>query len=125
MLGDNTICSSEELSKLKFTTAVCKEAMRLYPPVPLIARKIQEPLEIHGHAIPKGVDIMVVPWIIHHNAKLWKEPEKFDPDRFENTQHNPFAFVPFSAGPRNCVCYRVSVLHFVDQFSFRLGRTLR
>ena len=59
-----------------------------------------------GYFTPKGTAVGVSTIGLHRNPQVWPEPMKFDPDRFlsENTQgRHPFAFLPFSAGPRNCI----------------------
>jgi len=56
--------------------------------------------------VPKGVTVGIGPVSLHANSNVWPEPDKFDPDRFlpENSEgRHPYAYVPFSAGPRNCI----------------------
>jgi cytochrome P450 len=59
---------------------------------------------LDGKIIPKGVEILVYSHGIHMNPEYYPNPEKFDPSRFEKMDgKHPFAFIPFSAGPRNCI----------------------
>uniref|UniRef100_A0A667Z341 Cytochrome P450, family 4, subfamily T, polypeptide 8 n=1 Tax=Myripristis murdjan TaxID=586833 RepID=A0A667Z341_9TELE len=100
---------TEDLSKIPYTTMCIKESLRLYPPVPGIARKITKPLTFFdgrtaaaGHCSLVGTSV----YGIHRNATVWENPNVFDPLRFlpENvSSRSPHAFVPFSAGPRNCI----------------------
>lgn len=97
----------KELNDLKYMECVIKECLRLYPSVPFIARTLEDELETKdGLTLPEGCQAYVHIFDIHRNPKYWPEPEKFDPDRFlpENcVNRHPFAYVPFSAGPRNCI----------------------
>ncbi|GIY21781.1 cytochrome P450 4V2 [Caerostris extrusa] len=83
-----------------------KECNRLYPPVPLFARKVSEETSICGHTIPKRTTVVVTPFLVHRDEDVFPDPEKFDPERFlpENSTHIPeCAYIPFAAGPRNCI----------------------
>lgn len=86
---------------------VIKESLRLYPSAPFIGRVLEEDLMTkEGYLLPKGVIVNIHIYDIHRNPKYWPEPDKFDPERFlpENcVNRHPYAFVPFSAGPRNCI----------------------
>lgn len=96
-----------ELNNLNYLECVIKEAMRLYPSLPLIGRlSDEEIITKDGLVIPKNSDIALSIFNIHRNEKCWPEPTRFDPDRFlpENSAgRHPFAFVPFSVGTRNCI----------------------
>ncbi|NXI18655.1 CP4F4 protein, partial [Irena cyanogastra] len=104
----------EDLSQLPFTTMCIKESLRLHPPVTAVSRRCTEDIPLcDGRVIPK-VAIPIPPRAIclmsiygtHHNPELWPEPEVFDPLRFspENSKgRSPASFIPFSAGPRNCI----------------------
>lgn len=58
-----------------------------------------------GHVIPKGTTVTVLAYMMHRDPKFFPEPESFIPERFDvgNKFSSPFAYVPFSAGPRNCI----------------------
>lgn len=59
---------------------------------------------LDGLILPKNCDILISPFIIHRNPNNFPEPEKFDPERFRDTSsRKPYAYIPFSAGPRNCI----------------------
>ena len=79
---------------------------RLYPSVPLISRHLGEDLLIDGKTIPAGTNLVLCKSLLHRDLTIYPDPETFDPDRFlaENSEkRNAFAYVPFSAGPRNCL----------------------
>ena len=79
---------------------------RLYQSVPVISRLLGEDLVIEGKTIPAGTNVILCKFLLHRDPTIYPEPETFDPDRFlpENAEkRNPFAYVPFSAGPRNCI----------------------
>jgi len=97
----------EDLEHLPYTRQVIQEALRLYPPAPsLETRKLVEDDVVCGHPIPKGVQVGIVPWILHRHETLWDEPNRFEPDRFspENSAgRDRFAWLPFGGGPRICI----------------------
>jgi cytochrome P450 len=95
----------EDVGKLVYTRAVFEEALRLYPPVPLLARQALQDEEIRGRKIKAGSILMVVPWLLHRHRRLWDKPDHFIPERFlpGNAAGRPKgAYVPFSIGPRIC-----------------------
>ncbi|KAI4541785.1 hypothetical protein MG293_008927 [Ovis ammon polii] len=97
----------DDLAQLPFLTMCIKESLRLHPPVTVISRRCtQDTVLPDGRVIPKGVICLISIFGTHHNPSVWPDPEVFDPFRFdpENIKgRSPVAFVPFSAGPRNCI----------------------
>jgi cytochrome P450 len=73
--------SLADLNKLEYTTMFFKEAMRVHPPVSLVARKSEKQVEINGNIIPKNVVFMLDFEAQHKNGNIFKNPEKFDPSR--------------------------------------------
>lgn len=95
-----------DLAKLPALERVIKESQRLYPAVYFMSREVHEPVEIGGYALPKGAQIHLVPYLVHHDERWWPEPDRFDPDRFlpeREAQQRPLAYFPFGAGPRGCI----------------------
>ncbi|HXZ02247.1 MAG TPA: cytochrome P450 [Stellaceae bacterium] len=95
-----------DLARLPYTRMVIEEAMRLYPPAHTLSRAALKPDEVLGKRIPKGATILIVPWLLHRNPKLWESPERFDPERFAPervARRHRFAYIPFGAGPRICI----------------------
>lgn len=103
----------EKVKNMKFSDLCLKEVLRLYPPVPLIARELEEDTVIDGRKIYKNTDVAVAILWLHRNDKYWEEPKKFDPYRFTQKnleERDPFSYVPFSAGLRNCIGQRFALL---------------
>ncbi|KAF8783291.1 cytochrome P450 4V2-like [Argiope bruennichi] len=111
IFGDDTErhATTEDIKDMKYLDCVLKESQRIYPSVPIIARQINEDTNICGYPIPKGTSCLVYIYNLHRDERWFPDPEKFDPDRFlpENSANrHPFAYIPFSAGPRNCIGQR-------------------
>lgn len=114
MGGDRTRTPTmKELLDMKYLECCIKEALRLYPSVPLIARHIREEVVIDNYTIPVGTTAMIVTYMLHRNPEIYPKPEQFNPDRFlpENCKgRHPYAYIPFSAGPRNCIGQKFAIL---------------
>jgi cytochrome P450 len=96
----------EHVAELTYTRQVFSEAMRLYPPAPMITRTASRDFPLGGFTVPEGTIVVVPIYAVHHHEKLWDSPERFDPDRFSpdqaRTRHR-YAYMPFGAGPRICI----------------------
>ncbi|KAM8930555.1 cytochrome P450 4B1-like [Pelodytes ibericus] len=107
MLGKRETMEWEDLSKMPYTTMCIKESLRLYPPVPAVSRELAKPITFYdGRSLPAGTFVTLNMYCIHRNASVWKDPEVFDPLRFSpdnSHKRHSYAFVPFAAGPRNCI----------------------
>lgn len=93
------------LSRLKLARAVFREAMRLYPPVPMMVREARCPVQLRDRTAPPGAQIVISPWHLHRHERLWDNPDAFDPARFDTENGRAClrnAYIPFSAGPRVC-----------------------
>ncbi len=93
------------LSRLQKTRDVFREALRLYPPVPMMVRECTRPEVFRERVIAKGAQMIVSPWHLHRQTRLWDDPDAFDPTRWatENGQRCAReAYLPFSTGPRVC-----------------------
>ncbi|WP_246704092.1 cytochrome P450 [Rhizobium sp. P38BS-XIX] len=97
---------ADHVGKLTYARQVFSEAMRLYPPAPIISRAAVRDFTLAGYTIPAGTIIYVPIYAVHRHASLWEEPLVFEPERFEpeaaKARHR-FAFMPFGAGPRVCI----------------------
>ncbi len=103
----------DDLARMTDIELVFKEALRLYQPLPTIARRALVDVEIHGKVIPAGTPVAVFPIQVHRSAEWWSQPEKFDPERFssERAEHrlHPYAWAPFGGGAHMCLG-----LHFAE-----------
>ncbi|XP_059061878.1 uncharacterized protein LOC131854754 [Achroia grisella] len=100
---------------MKYLERVILESLRLYPPVPMIARKLNRDVKIvtNDYILPAGSTVVIGTYKIHRSPAHYKNPEKFNPDNFlpENTQNRHYySFIPFSAGPRSCVGRKYAIL---------------
>ncbi|KAL1381302.1 hypothetical protein pipiens_003436 [Culex pipiens pipiens] len=103
----------KDYNELRYMDRVIKECLRLYPPVPFIGRTVSEDSWFADRFVPKGSMANVHIWDLHRDPEQFPDPERFDPDRFlpESVEkRNPYAYVPFSAGPRNCIGQRFAML---------------
>ena len=96
----------DSLGRLAWTRAVSEEAMRLYPPAPLIGRMAVADDVLAGQRFAAGTVFLIAPWVVHRHARLWSEPNAFRPERFLPGQRESIprgAYLPFGAGPRTCI----------------------
>jgi unspecific monooxygenase len=93
------------LPLLAYTKAVVDEALRLYPPAFTLARQAIADDDAGGVAIPARAVVLIAPWVLHRHRRLWKDPERFDPERFLPSAPPPdrFTYLPFGVGPRVCI----------------------
>ncbi|KAF6165777.1 hypothetical protein GIB67_012674 [Kingdonia uniflora] len=124
----------DHLSKLTLLNMVINESLRLYPPASLLPRMAFEDIKLGDLHIPKGLSIWIPVLAIHHSEELWgKDAHEFKPERFAG---KAFAsgrhFMPFAAGPRNCVGQafalmevRIILAMLVSRFSFVISKNYR
>ncbi|XP_035214782.1 LOW QUALITY PROTEIN: cytochrome P450 4c3-like [Stegodyphus dumicola] len=103
----------DDVRRMKYLECTLKESQRIYPSVPLIGRKMDENITYEGLTIPAGTTVHLNIIGLHRSGRTFPNPEKFDPDRFlpENMlDRHPYAYIPFSAGPRNCIGQKFAML---------------
>jgi len=95
-----------DATRLPLISAVIDEAMRLYPPGWAFDRQAVDEDIIAGFRVPAGALLLVSPWVVHRDSRVWDRPDEFDPTRFvpEQAAGRPrFAYFPFGGGPRICI----------------------
>ncbi|KAH3871925.1 cytochrome P450 4F1-like isoform X2 [Dreissena polymorpha] len=107
LLGDRDNLEWSDLPHLEYLTMCIKEGMRMYCPVAIVARVTTKDLKMADITVPPGINVMINIWMLHHNEEVWGPDHwEFKPERFskENcAKMDPYQFVPFSGGPRNCI----------------------
>ncbi|XP_066285758.1 ultra-long-chain fatty acid omega-hydroxylase-like [Branchiostoma lanceolatum] len=107
VLQGRTDMTWNDVGKLPFTTMCIKESMRCVPPVARMVRSLKQDLTFaDGKWLPKGSSAFADIAGLHRNREIWPNPTVYDPYRFSPENSNsrrPHAFLPFSAGPRNCI----------------------
>ncbi|CAL4137850.1 unnamed protein product, partial [Meganyctiphanes norvegica] len=109
----NKNINMDDLPNLKYLECCIKEALRIYPAVPFFAREITKEINIDNYVIPIGSTVEVVTYALHRDEEHFPDPEVFKPERFstENCKdRHPYAYVPFSAGPRNCIGQKFAMM---------------
>ena len=96
----------EDLAQLPYTRLVIDEVLRMYPPAFGITRASLGPDVIGGYRVPAKASVTMLTWNAHYDPRFWDAPERFDPERFlpeRSSGRPPFAYLPFGAGPRQCI----------------------
>uniref|UniRef100_UPI00213B29FC cytochrome P450 4C1-like n=1 Tax=Pieris napi TaxID=78633 RepID=UPI00213B29FC len=112
-IGDTRTATLEDISSMHYLECCIKESMRLYPPVPFISRKLPEAVTLSNYVVPKGSMCHIHIFDLHRQESLFENSLKFDPDRFlpENSVgRHPYAYIAFSAGPRNCIGQKFAMM---------------
>jgi len=105
VLGNRTPTPAD-FPQLSYTLKVFKETMRLYPPVPVLPRKIEADDVLGQYALEGGNSIFFSPYLLHRHPDFWENPTVFDPHRFDKEaqrKQHTFAYLPFGGGPRICL----------------------
>lgn len=98
------------ISKLPYLTAVCKEALRVYP-IALISqpRVVKEPVQLEGYEFEPGTILVPCIYLAQRRQEVYPEPEQFKPERFMNHQFSPYEYFPFGGGSRSCIGMALSM----------------
>ncbi|KAM9330419.1 cytochrome P450 3A12-like [Gastrophryne carolinensis] len=109
-----------DLMKMEYLEMVIYETLRLYPVVGRVERVCKQTTEINGVTIPKGVVTVIPAFVLHRDPSLWPDPEEFRPERFskENREtQKPYTYLPFGAGPRNCIGLNFALMNMKSVFT--------
>nr|UEN74740.1 protein lutein defecient 5 [Silybum marianum] len=133
VLGDR-FPTIEDMKKLKYTTRVINESLRLYPQPPVLIRRSLEDDVLDKYPIKRGEDFFISVWNLHRSPKHWEDADKFNPERWPLDGPNPnetnqnFSYLPFGGGPRKCVGDMfasfeaiVAVAMLVRRFNFQMA----
>lgn len=121
VLRDNVKPTLQDIDRLKYTSCVFEEAMRLYPPVWTMSRESLEDdtLTLDDGSIidvPKDTTVMLCAYGMHRNLSYWENPEGFDPSRFNSEQkltRPKFSYFPFGGGARLCLGHKFAMIESV------------
>lgn len=86
-----------------YMEAVIQETMRLCPPVPTVARRLSEPMELGGYEIPAGTTVAPCVYLLHRRPDVYPNPETFEPERFLERPPGTYTWIPFGGGVRRCL----------------------
>lgn len=132
VLGDR-FPTIEDMKKLKYTSRVINESLRLYPQPPVLIRRSLENDMLGNYPIKRGEDIFISVWNLHRSPSHWDDARKFNPERWPLDGPNPnetnqnFSYLPFGGGQRKCIGDMfatfeniVAVAMLVRRFNFRI-----
>ncbi|XP_036597166.1 cytochrome P450 3A24-like [Trichosurus vulpecula] len=129
VLPNKEAVTYDALLQMEYLDMVIHESLRQFPIVPRMERVAKKTVVINGLTIPKGTVVMAPAFVLHHDPEYWPEPEEFRPERFSKENKgsiNPYVYLPFGAGPRNCIGMRFALMNIklatsrlLQEFSFR------
>lgn len=116
VLGEGPV-TADTLNQLSLHEQVVKEAMRLFPPAPIVPRSVKAPVSLGDHRFKQDDHVSISIYAMHRHQTLWDEPDAFDPTRFtpeaEETRSR-FQFLPFGGGGRICIGQKFAIMEAVS-----------
>ncbi|XP_078683107.1 cytochrome P450 3A8-like [Branchiostoma floridae x Branchiostoma belcheri] len=113
IMQDRELVDYEAVHEMSYLEMCCMETLRMYPPVSDIGRMVNEEVKVQWLTIPKDMFVMVPVLAIHYDPGRWPEPKNFIPERFTKEareKRDPYDWLPFGAGPRNCIGMRLAMM---------------
>jgi cytochrome P450 family 6 len=122
----------EGIQEMEYLDKVVSETLRKYPPSPRLIRECTKDYKIPGTdvVLEKGIKTIVPIMALHHDPKYYPDPERFDPERFnenEKKKRHHYVYLPFGEGPRICIGRRfgllqtkVGVVSLISKFQFNV-----
>lgn len=137
LFGSSRITSDDanNIARLKTMNLILNESLRLYAPIVLITRQVAKEVKLGEYTLPKDLQIFISPLIVHHDTDIWgNDAHLFKPERFSEgiakATNNTMSFLPFGAGPRNCVGKGLAMMEakialsmILQKYSFCLSPT--
>ncbi|XP_058536718.1 cytochrome P450 3A6-like [Ochotona princeps] len=127
--SNQALVTYDAIMQMEYLDMVVNETLRLYPVGSRLVRVCKKDIEINGVSIPKGTAVAIPVYALHQDPKYWTEPYEFCPERFNKKNKdniNPYVYLPFGAGPRNCIGMRFALLNIklalvrlMHDFSFK------
>ncbi len=102
-----------------YLDAVIKETLRIRPPVPVVVRRLLEPMELGGYEIPAGMIVAPCVYLIHQREDVYPNPGEFEPERFLEQRPGTYTWIPFGGGARRCLA-----ASYAEQEMKRVMRTV-
>ncbi|CAI9108487.1 OLC1v1008085C1 [Oldenlandia corymbosa var. corymbosa] len=104
VIGNDRLLDESDVVNLPYLRCIVNETLRMYPAGPLLPHQSSEECVVGGYRVPKGTMLLVNLWAIQNDPKIWENPRKFEPERFEGVQvtKDGYKWMPFGAGRRGC-----------------------
>ena len=115
VLGNRTPTAADR-TRLEHTERIILEAMRLYPPLWVMARVATEGCEVGGYRLEAGTVVLMSQWVVHRDPRFFDRPDTFDPDRWADglaARLPRYAYFPFGGGPRVCIGRSLAMMEAV------------
>jgi cytochrome P450 len=87
----------------RYMTAVINETLRVRPVVPIVARMLEQELDVDGYALPAGTRVTPSIYLTNRNPRVYDDPHSFRPERFLDCAPDTFSWIPFGGGIRRCI----------------------